>query len=138
MYDFVVGNNFLKLFLNFVLVIYLRCRHYRYEQTLAGLLWKIDMKDVTIINMENANDYNNTLKNKNIVSSGREEMDERGGERECLPLALILISFFLIFSFLIIFKYQICRQSILTGGDTNKKAFTNIGKFTEVKKTMKN
>ncbi|KAL1378096.1 hypothetical protein pipiens_004050 [Culex pipiens pipiens] len=25
------------------------CKHYRYEQTLACLLWKVDMKDVTII-----------------------------------------------------------------------------------------
>ncbi|KAL9930480.1 guanylyl cyclase at 32E [Glossina fuscipes fuscipes] len=63
-------------------------KHYRYEQTLAGLLWKIDMKDVTIINIDNNLDYNN-LKYKNI--------------------------------------YQIYRQSILTGGETSKKAFTTIG-----------
>jgi hypothetical protein len=27
-------------------------RHYRYEQVLAGLLWKVDMKDVTLISTE--------------------------------------------------------------------------------------
>lgn len=28
------------------------CRHYRYEQKLACLLWKIDMRDVTLIPAE--------------------------------------------------------------------------------------
>ncbi|XP_073822176.1 guanylyl cyclase at 32E [Musca autumnalis] len=86
---YMTSGSFFGLFV--VIAAVFLIKHYRYEQTLAGLLWKIDMKDVTIINMDNANDYNNTLKNKNI--------------------------------------YQICRQSILTGGDTNKKAFTNIGLY---------
>ncbi|XP_037958924.1 guanylate cyclase 32E [Teleopsis dalmanni] len=66
-------------------------KHYRYEQTLAGLLWKVDMKDVTIINIDNNTECNNFMKNKSI--------------------------------------FQICRQSILMGGDTNKKAYTNIGLY---------
>lgn len=44
----------------------LNFRHYRYEQTLAGLLWKVDMKDVTVINIENSECHN--LKAKSIVS----------------------------------------------------------------------
>ncbi|XP_046802914.1 guanylate cyclase 32E [Lucilia cuprina] len=85
---YIISASFFGLFL-IIAGIFL-IKHYRYEQTLAGLLWKIDMKDVTIINVDNNCEYNN-LKNKNI--------------------------------------YQICRQSILTGGDTNKKAFTNIGLY---------
>ncbi|XP_059220787.1 guanylate cyclase 32E [Stomoxys calcitrans] len=85
---YMTSGSFFGLFI--VIAAIFLIKHYRYEQTLAGLLWKIDMKDVTIINMESTCDFN-TLKSKNI--------------------------------------YQICRQSILTGGDANKKAFTNIGLY---------
>lgn len=43
--------------------VFFSFRHYRYEQTLAGLLWKVDMKEVTVINL---GEYNNPS-HKNIV-----------------------------------------------------------------------
>ena len=33
----------------------IKCRQYRYEQKLARLLWKVDMKDVHLDNRENIN-----------------------------------------------------------------------------------
>lgn len=36
-------------------------RHYRYEQKLACLLWKIDMKDITIIPTETAGTTNKRM-----------------------------------------------------------------------------
>ena len=33
----------------------MKCRQYRYEQKLARLLWKVDMKDVQLDNRENIN-----------------------------------------------------------------------------------
>lgn len=43
------------------------CRHYRYEQTLACLLWKVDMKDVTIISSPDLA-YCNDSQKKTVVS----------------------------------------------------------------------
>lgn len=40
-------------------------RHYRYEQKLACLLWKIDIRDVIIIPTETTESAN---KNKNMVN----------------------------------------------------------------------
>jgi len=36
-------------------------RHYRYEQKLACLLWKIDMRDITIIPTETAGTTNTSM-----------------------------------------------------------------------------
>ncbi|XP_017859898.1 PREDICTED: guanylate cyclase 32E [Drosophila arizonae] len=56
----------------FVLIaaIALLLKHYRYEQTLAGLLWKVDMKEVTVINL---GEYNNPS-HKNIVQICRQSI----------------------------------------------------------------
>nr|NP_001285834.1 guanylyl cyclase at 32E, isoform G [Drosophila melanogaster]AHN54348.1 guanylyl cyclase at 32E, isoform G [Drosophila melanogaster] len=53
-----------------VVAIALLIKHYRYEQTLAGLLWKVDMKDVTVINL---GEYNNPT-NKNIFQICRQSI----------------------------------------------------------------
>ncbi|EDV30989.2 uncharacterized protein Dana_GF15131 [Drosophila ananassae] len=53
-----------------VVAIALLIKHYRYEQTLAGLLWKVDMKEVTIINL---GEYNNPS-NKNIFQVCRQSL----------------------------------------------------------------
>ncbi|XP_034667956.1 guanylate cyclase 32E [Drosophila subobscura] len=53
-----------------VVAIALLIKHYRYEQTLAGLLWKVDMKEVTVINL---GEYNNPS-NKNIFQICRQSI----------------------------------------------------------------
>nr|XP_036670728.1 guanylate cyclase 32E [Drosophila suzukii] len=53
-----------------VVAIALFIKHYRYEQTLAGLLWKVDMKEVTVINL---GEYNNPT-NKNIFQICRQSI----------------------------------------------------------------
>ncbi|XP_017059315.2 guanylate cyclase 32E isoform X2 [Drosophila ficusphila] len=53
-----------------LVAIGLLIKHYRYEQTLAGLLWKVDMKEVTVINM---GEYNNPS-NKNIFQICRQSI----------------------------------------------------------------
>ncbi|XP_026834463.1 guanylate cyclase 32E isoform X3 [Drosophila erecta] len=53
-----------------VVAFALLIKHYRYEQTLAGLLWKVDMKDVTVINL---GEYNNPT-NKNIFQICRQSI----------------------------------------------------------------
>lgn len=40
-------------------------RHYRYEQKLACLLWKVDMKEVTLISTETSD---STIRTKSLVS----------------------------------------------------------------------
>ncbi|ALC39302.1 Gyc32E [Drosophila busckii] len=56
----------------FVLIVALALllKHYRYEQTLAGLLWKVDMKEVTVINL---GEYNNPS-HKNIIQIRRQSI----------------------------------------------------------------
>ncbi|XP_032592225.1 guanylate cyclase 32E isoform X2 [Drosophila grimshawi] len=53
-----------------IIAIALLVKHYRYEQTLAGLLWKVDMKEVTVINL---GEYNNPS-HKNIVQICRQSI----------------------------------------------------------------
>ncbi|KAH8377100.1 hypothetical protein KR093_003438, partial [Drosophila rubida] len=53
-----------------IVAIALFLKHYRYEQTLAGLLWKVDMKEVTVINL---GEYNNPT-HKNIVQICRQSI----------------------------------------------------------------
>ncbi|KAH8242006.1 hypothetical protein KR038_001056 [Drosophila bunnanda] len=53
-----------------VVALALLIKHYRYEQTLAGLLWKVDMKEVTVINL---GEYNNPS-NKNIFQICRQSI----------------------------------------------------------------
>ncbi|KAH8395404.1 hypothetical protein KR215_000573, partial [Drosophila sulfurigaster] len=53
-----------------IVAIALLLKHYRYEQTLAGLLWKVDMKEVTVINL---GEYNNPS-HKNIVQICRQSI----------------------------------------------------------------
>ncbi|XP_034473865.1 guanylate cyclase 32E [Drosophila innubila] len=53
-----------------IVAIALLFKHYRYEQTLAGLLWKVDMKEVTVINL---GEYNNP-NHKNIVQICRQSI----------------------------------------------------------------
>ncbi|KAF2892457.1 hypothetical protein ILUMI_13717 [Ignelater luminosus] len=49
-----------------IVIILFALKHYRYEQKLACLLWKIDMKDVTIIPTETTE---STTRNKSMVRS---------------------------------------------------------------------
>ncbi|XP_068150732.1 guanylate cyclase 32E [Drosophila tropicalis] len=53
-----------------IVAIALLVKHYRYEQTLAGLLWKVDMKEVTVINL---GEYNNPS-HKNIFQICRQSI----------------------------------------------------------------
>ena len=46
-------------------------RHYRYEQKLACLLWKIDMRDVTVIPTETAE-----ASNRSMVSTPKSVMQD--------------------------------------------------------------
>lgn len=56
----------IKIFTNKTHISYKYFRHYRYEQKLACLLWKIDMKDVTIIPTETTE---TVARNKNMVGN---------------------------------------------------------------------
>lgn len=84
-------------------------RHYRYEQKLACLLWKVDMKEVTLIATENVE---SSIRTKSLVSSLFDTSKQINNH----------YNFFL--------KIQTCRHSLLTEGDTTKRAYTSIGKRT--------
>lgn len=45
-------------------MFYYLLRHYRYEQKLACLLWKVDMKEVTLVATEN---LESSIRTKSLV-----------------------------------------------------------------------
>ncbi|XP_055858985.1 guanylate cyclase 32E [Episyrphus balteatus] len=67
------------IFIGFFLIVacIFLIKHYRYEQTLAGLLWKVDMKDVTPINIPSP-DFN-MKGNRNIFQTTCRQSILNGG-----------------------------------------------------------
>ncbi|XP_059618023.1 guanylate cyclase 32E-like [Phlebotomus argentipes] len=52
-------------------------KHYRYEQTLACLLWKVDLKEVTFITTEHPD---SSIRSKNLVQTCRHSLITGGGD----------------------------------------------------------
>ncbi|CAD7079002.1 unnamed protein product [Hermetia illucens] len=70
---YVLAGTLVSLFATVAVVLLIK--HYRYEQTLACLLWKVDMKEVTLINVEN-----NELggRSKNLIQTCRHSLTTGG------------------------------------------------------------
>lgn len=92
-----------------IIKIFLGYRHYRYEQKLACLLWKVDMKEVALISTDTSDSCTRT---KSLVGWADKYSKKKFIEEQ-------------LFSF---FKIQTCRPSLISEG-TSKRAYTSIGNF---------